>query len=654
VPLAAPLLLSAQQPTPRDLASLDLEELARIKITSVSRKPESLGTVAASVHVLTRDDIRRSAATSLPEVLRLVPGLQVARASSREWGIGARGFNNASSDKLLVLVDGRAIYSPVFAGVFWDVQDVVLADIERIEVILGPGASMWGSNAVNGVINIITLRATETVGGQAAADVGSEDRVRLRGRYGVRVGGDGAAVRLSGQYLNRDAAGQFGTDGDARNDWQWGTVGARLDTRAGARDGLSAEARAYWASGDQFRVLPAPAPPFLQPDSGGTVASGAFARVQWTRTYSDRSGLALQAYVDHSLRRDGGFWLRGRMNIADLDFQHRFPIGRRHDVVWGAELRLIDDDDTPSYTFGFDPPARTVSLATGFLQDDIDLGAGRWFLTAGTRLERSSYTGVEVQPMIRLRWSPTAAHTLWASASRAVRSPSRLDEDIREVAGTIPSSPPVTVVATGIDRFKSEQLTAYELGYRGSLARELGVDASLHYQAYRRLRTLLPGPVDPVSHELDYTVRNGGLGESYGATLAATWRVRPRWRLRASYTYLHLFAGLVEDRPGEVVDAIGGPNPSHQASLQSSWDIGRTIELDLFGRYVDSLTTTPGTPPYAQADVRLAWRPVPSLTLALVGQDLLAARHREFRSDVFVPDLREIERRVVGRVVWRF
>jgi iron complex outermembrane receptor protein len=642
----------AQQPPRRDLASLDLEELAKIKVTSASRKTESLGTVAASLYVLTRDDIRRAAATSLPELLRLIPGLQVARGSSRDWSIGARGFNNSSSDKMLVLVDGRAVYSPIFAGVFWDVQDVVLADVERIEVILGPGASMWGSNAVNGVINITTLRSVETVGGVVALDVGSEDRLRARGRYGVRVG-NGGAVRLSGQYLDRDAAGQFGTDRDARDDWQWGTVGARYDSRPGARDELTAQAQAYWATGERLRILPTPAPPFAQADSGNLVASGVYGRVRWGRELSERSGFALQAYVDHSLRKDGAFWSRGRVDIFDTDFQYRMSVGQRHDVVWGAEYRVIVDDNTPSYTLAFDPPKRTLMLATGFLEDDIDLGAGRWFLTLGSRFERSTFSGLEVQPTARLRWSLSTRHTAWASVSHAVRSPSRLDEDIREVAGTFPSTPPVTVVAAGIDRFKPEKLTAYELGYRGEVAREVGLDGSLFFHSYRRLRTLLPGPIDPVTNELAYTVRNGGLGESWGGTLAATWRIRPRWRLRASYTYHHSFAGLREDRAGEVVDAVDGSNPSHQASIQSSWDIGRTIELDVYARYVDSLKVA-GIPEYAQADVRIGWRPVPALTIALIGQDLLAKRHREFGRDVFVPDLREIERRIVGRIGWLF
>ncbi|HUR93287.1 MAG TPA: TonB-dependent receptor [Gemmatimonadales bacterium] len=650
--LLGPALLCAQQPVSRDLASLDLEELANIKVTSVSRKPESLGTVAADVQVLTRDDIRRSGVTSLPELLRRVPGLQVARANSRDWSIGARGFNSASADKLLVLVDGRAIYSPIFAGVFWDVQDVVLADIERVEVILGPGASMWGSNAVNGVINVITLRATETVGGQAALDVGTEDRARVRARYGLNVGNAGA-VRVIGQYLDRDAAARFGSDGDAPNEWRWGTAGARFDSRPGSRDRLSAQAQAYWGSGDRLRVLPAPAAPFVQPDSADLTASGMFGRVQWTRELSERSGFALQAYVDHSLRHDGAFWRRGRVNIFDLDFQHRLPLGRRHDLVWGAEYRLIDDDNAPSYTLAFDPPARTVSLATGFIEDDIDLGGGGWYLTAGARFERTTYTSLDVQPTARLRWSPRPGQTLWASVSRAVRSPSRLDEDIREVAGTIPTTPPITVVAAGVDRFEPERLTAYELGYRGEAAHEVGLAGSLFFHSYRRVRTLVPGAVDPATNELRYSVRNGALGESYGGTLSATWRVRPSWRLRASYTYTHTFAGLVDARPGEVLDAVSGVNPRHQASLQSSWDIGRTIELDLHARFVDSLEVA-GVPEYAQADVRIGWRPVPALTIALVGQDLLARRHREFSSDVFVPYLSEIERRVLGRVVWRF
>jgi iron complex outermembrane recepter protein len=650
--LLVPSVSVSQQPTPRDLASMELEELAQIKVTAASRKPEPVGQVAAALHILTRDDIRRSTATSLPELLRLVPGLHVARGGARDWTVSARGlFTSLSADKLLVLVDGRPIYSPIFAGVFWDVQDVVLADVERVEVILGPGASVWGSNAVNGVINVITLRATQTIGGQLAADVGTEDRVRVRGRYGIPAGG-GAAVRVYGQYLDRDGAAVLG-GGDARNDWEWGTVGARFDTRAGARDGLSAQAQAFWATGEQQRLLPAPDPPYRQLDEGDLVASGAYARVRWTRELSERSGFALQAYVDRTRRTDGGFWRDSRVDVAELDFQHRFAAGARHDIVWGAGYRLIDDDNPATYTLAFLPQRRTVSLAQGFLQDDIDLGGGRWYLTLGTRLERSSYTDLEVQPTVRLRWSPALGHTAWAAVSRAVRSPSRLDMDLREVAGTIPSEPPITVVAQGVDRFEPERLIAYEIGYRGEPARNFGLDASTFLHTYRRLRTLVPEAPDPATGTLRYVIRNGAYGDSWGGTLAATWRVVPRWRLRASYTYQHVWSGPSADRPGEVVDAVDGLSPAHQASLHSAWDIARAVELDLYFRWVDELEAF-AIPDYAQADARVSWRPSESLTLAIIGQDLLAERHQEFRADVFVPQAREIERRVLGRVAWRF
>ena len=656
IPLAVLLLspgaLAAQQPTPQDLASMELEELAQIRVTAASRKSEPLGQVAADIHILTRDDIRRSGATSLPELLRLVPGLQVARLGSREWVVSARGlFSSLSADKFLVLVDDRPIYSPIFAGVFWDVQDVVLADIERVEVILGPGASVWGSNAVNGVINVITLRATQTIGGQAGVDVGTEERVRVRGRYGVPVGG-GSAVRVYGQYLDRDGTKVLG-GGDARNDWSWGAVGARFDTRPGARDVLSAQVQAYWAGGEQVRVLPAPDPPYQELDDDDLIASGAYARARWTREISERSGFSLQAYVDRTRRTDGDFWRDSRVDVAEVEFQHRFAAGRRHDLVWGAGYRLIDDDNPPTYTLAFLPQRRTLSLAQGFIQDDIDLGGGRWHLTLGTRLERSTYADLEIQPTARLRWSPSATHTAWAAVSRAVRSPSRLDMDIREVAGSIPTDPPITVVAQGVDAFEPERLLAYELGYRGEPARNLGLDVSVFFHSYDRLRTLRPEPLDPATNTIRYVVRNGAYGESWGGTVAATWRVLPQWRLRPSYTYLNVWSGLIIERPGEVVDAVDGLTPSHQAGLQSSWDLARALELDVHVRWVDELEAF-AIPDYAQADVRLAWRPTPELTLAVIGHDLLAARHREFRSDVFVPEVRELERRVLGRVVWRF
>ncbi|MGH7497939.1 MAG: TonB-dependent receptor plug domain-containing protein [Gemmatimonadales bacterium] len=642
---------AAQQPQAGTLGGLDLDQLGRVQITSASRKPELISQAAAAIFVITRDDIRRSGSTSLPEALRLAPGLQVARVGTREWAISSRGFNDQSTNKLLVLIDGRAVYSPLFAGVYWDIQDIPLGEIERIEVILGPGATLWGANAVNGVINVIRRNAEDTPGGAVALTGGTEEHLAAVGRYGARIGTNGA-IRVYGKYVDRDPSALVGSR-DASDDWSFGLGGARFDQILPKASRLTLQSEVYGGSGGEPQLLPTLTPPFVQTTDEDVKVGGGHLLARWSRELSDRSQVSFQSYYDRSTRDQPDFFGRLSVDILDFDFQHRFGIGRRHDIVWGLGYRLVHDDVTGALPIAFDPSDRTTNLLTGFLQDDIELRPDRWFLTLGTKLEHNDFSGFEFQPNIRLLWRPAQRHTFWSAVSRAVRSPSRVDSDVRELAQVIPGPTPTLLLVDGSPDFGSEELISYELGYRSEVSRALSVDVALYYNHYDNLRSVRAQP-DPASPPvLRFVVSNGAEGETYGGTIAGTWKVAPSWRLRGSYTYLHMFARTMKDHPGEIADVRPGRNPTHQASLQSSFNLTHAIDFDLDLRYVDSLPL-PRIPGYVEADARLGWAIGPDVTVSIVGQDLLHHRHAEFPPAFFSLEPREIERRGYAKVVWRF
>ena len=649
---AVPGPLRAQEPdvAQQDLADLDIEQLGRGRITSASRRPELASRAAAALFVITREDIRRSGAGSLPEALRLAPGLQVARVTARDWSITARGFAEQSPNKLLVLVDGRAVYSPLFAGVFWDVQDVVLEDVDRIEVILGPGATLWGSNAVNGVINVITRPATDTRSRLLALRAGTAQHVMATGRWGTALGA-GGALRVYGRYLDREPS-RLGDGSEAEDDWRQGQGGFRLDLDAAARDHLTFQGDLYGGSGGQVVRRAVLGPPFAEVVEDELKADGANLIARWSRRLGERSELQVQAYYDRSIRKVPSSFGRIAVDIADVELQHRVPLGDRHDFVWGAGYRLNHDTISGVFPTRLVPGARTTHLATAFAQDEIELAPRRWYLTLGTKLEHNSYSGLEAQPNARLLWLPSAAHTLWSAVSRAVRIPSRLDTDLSFVAQVLPTDPRIIVRFQGNEDFRAEELVSWEAGYRAQLRPSLSVDASVYYAWYDRLRstrTLAPLPeggdvVQPVS------IGNDGLGEAYGGTIAVHWYPSRRLKLQASYTLLEMHVRLQDDAPaGSAANVNTGFNPEHQATLRSSLALPHELELDLAFRYVGELPS-PRVPDYLEADARLGWSVRPGLTLAVVGRDLLSDRHPEFSS---LPQ-REIERRGEIQLEWRF
>ncbi len=643
----------------RDLTELSLEELMNVQVMSVSKRTETMSEAAAAVYVLTQEDLRRAGVTSIPEALRQVPGLQVARATSNTWAISARGFNGRFANKLLVLIDGRSVYTPLFSGVFWDVQDTLLEDVERIEVIRGPGATLWGANAVNGVINIITKSAHQTQGGLVTAAAGSEIDHLVGVRYGAGAGR--ASWRLWAKAFDRDP-GARPDGGDAQDGWAVARGGFRLDATLADGDALTVQGDLYdGESGERQRFetfpdLVARDTVFDNEISGGNLLA------RWSHTLTAASHLTLQAYYDRTERILPTI-LGETRDTFDLDFQHAVSTVR-HELVWGLGARRTRDRLDGSDFISFDPEERTDDLYGGFVQDEIVVVPERLWLTAGVKIEENDYTGLEVQPSVRALWIPRQRHTLWAAAARAVRTPSRAEEDVRLLADVLPpgalfpGAPPAIAVFLGSPSFESEELLAYEAGYRVGLPAGLFLDVAAFYNAYDELRSSSPGEptlvLAPVPHLIIPNVIDNRMeGETWGLEVAAQWWPSDRWRIVAAYTFLDMHLALEEEDPTGAALAVEGESPEQQLSLRSSWDLTDGLALDLVGRYVDALPSQ-GVEDYVEADLRLAWTPRPELTLAVVGRNLVHDRHQEFVPEIIPTEPTAVERSVHAAVTWSF
>ena len=653
--LVAPAsVVAAQEPeapaASASLADLDIEQLAGIRITSASRREEPIAEAATAVFVITGEDIRRAGATSIPEALRLAPGLQVARLTARDWSVTARGFAEQSPNKLLVLVDGRAVYSPLFAGVFWDAQVVPMEDVERIEVILGPGATLWGSNAVNGVINVTTRAAGDTRGGLVALRAGTAEPVGATARYGVSLGRR-VGARVYGTYFDRDPSRL--TDGaEGEDGWAFGQGGFRVDAAPEERTTLTLQGDLYDGSGDQTARLVTPDPPFAQLVLGRRMVRGGNVLGRLTRRFGEAADLQVQAYYDRAVRDQPPTTGRVTVDIGDVEVKLHRGFASRHDLVAGIGVRTVSDELEPTFGTQLLPARRTTHLLTAFAQGQIEVVPERWTMTVGAKVEENGLSGLEVQPNLRLRWTPASHHTVWGAVSRAVRVPTRLDTDVLFVTQVIPGSPSTLVRVEGNEAFESEELVAGEIGYRGEVAQTLSLDISAYYSSYDRLRSITP--LAPTAEGgfaiVPITIDNRAQGHAYGGTLAATWRPRAGFLLRGSYTLLEMEVALVEGAPaGAVANVNAGFNPRHQAAVTGYVALPHALELHLAGRYVGELPD-PRVPGYIEADARLGWRIREELSLAVVGRDLLSRRHPEFTS---LP-LREIPRRAEVQLEWRF
>ena len=611
-------------PSASVLKKLSLDELMDLQVTSVSKRPEKLSESASAIQVITGDDIRRAGATSVPEALRLASNLEVAQVDSRQWAISARGFNNVLADKMLVLIDGRTVYTPLYAGVYWDVQDVMMEDLDRIEVISGPGATQWGSNAVNGVINITTKSAKDTQGGLVVAGLGTELHTSEEVRYGGKLAPN-LYYRVYAKYFDRGDSVRP-NERSSNDSWHDGQVGFRMDYDGVPGDVLTLQGDAY--KGD-----------ISQGPTDDTRVSGSNVLGRWTRAFADNSDVKVQVYFDRTHRRIPGSFTQD-IDTYDVDFQHRRPLGTAHDFVWGLAYRFVQDDvlNTPANAF---LPAHTGRASfSGFAQDEIAFAEDRLHLTAGTKIEHNNYTGLEIEPSVRLAWKPDPKQTVWGAVSRAVRTPSRIDRDLYS-----PATPPYRI--TGGEQVVSEKLIAYELGYRAQIDPHFSLSLATFINHYDDLRSLEPlNPPQPFPVQSSSGLR----GKSSGAELTAEWQVTPAWRLRAAWTELRVSS---EPQPGNLDrptrDSIAR-DPNHQLLLRSLLNLSANWECDATVRYLAPISTQ-AVPGYTEADVRVGWRPTPEWEFSVLGQNLLHDHHPEFNTP---GTRRELQRAIYAKASWRF
>lgn len=645
-----------------DITELSLEELLSVEITSVSKKTEKASDAAAAVFVINQEDIKRSGATSIPEVLRMVPGLQVARIDANKWAVSSRGFNAYSSNKLLVLMDGRTLYSPLFSGVLWDTQDTMLDDIERIEVIRGPGASLWGANAVNGVINIITKNSADTQGGLLSAGTGSEEKGFGSVRYGAKIN-DHTTYRVYGKNFYRDDL-EFADGSKANDDWHQWRGGFRLDSVPDSPYSFTLQGNGYKEYTDSTTNIPTTSPPFSADivDQSNTKGGDILSRL--TRKGPNNSEMSLQAY--YTREKNKSQILGSEQDTADLEFQHRFQATAKQELTWGLGYRYTHDTMENSATISFDPASRTDQLLSTFIQDEITLVEDLLRLTLGSKLEHNDYTGYEVQPSGRLLFTPHKHHTFWAAVSQAVRTPSQADENARARSAIVPSAylglPPgdlAEITVSGSEEFKSEKLTAYEIGYRTQVHERLAFDATAFRNDYSRLRTIpqatasLSFTGDPtVPYQLDYKDANTMAGHTYGFELVVDGKPLDWWRLQLAYTFLRL--DLQETGQGVYSsEDAEGESPRNQISLRSMMDLCSSVTLDTWLRYVDNLPTY-GIDSYVALDARIGWQLNPQIELSLVGQNLLDNAQPEFGSLYINTIPSEIKRSVYAQVRMTF
>jgi iron complex outermembrane receptor protein len=616
--LTASISAQAALSDSRDLAELSLEELGNIQVTSVSKRSESVANAPASIFVITGNDIRRSGATSLPEALRLAPNLQVARMDARNYAVTSRGFNTAIENKLLVLIDGRTVYTPLFSGVLWDAQDVMLEDVERIEVISGPGATLWGANAVNGVINVITRSAASTQGTLVAAGAGNRERNGV-----VRYGGatdNGGHYRVYGKHARNDDS--------QRADGTNVATGYRRD-QTGFRADWGTETDGVTMHGDAYSGR------LNQQGLADIETAGANLVGKLARTLADGSALSLQAYWDYTERNQKNGFIE-HLNTLDVEFRHSTQIAKVHNIVWGGGYRAAFDRIQNGQSFALLPASLDMHWANVFAQDEIELSKSLR-LTAGLKLEDNNYTGTEFLPSLRLAWKPADNELIWGSASRAVRTPSRIDRDFY-----VPAAP---LAISGGAGFESEVAKVYEVGYRVQPAPTISYSMTAFYARYDKLRTQ-----ERNAAGTDSVFGNGAEGKTRGIEMWGSWQAAPAWRLSGGLVAQRIITSL---KPGSTdVSATTGlatNDPSHYWMLRSSWDMSHDKELDVTVRHVGALST-PAVPAYTTADVRFAWRLQHGVELSVVGQNLFNRNHAEFGA---APGRSVFEPTVFFKLLWR-
>jgi iron complex outermembrane receptor protein len=645
---------SAAQSPAGDLTQVSIENLMNVEVTSVSKKEQKLSQVAAAVYVITQEDIRHSGATNIPDLLRMVPGLDVAQINANTWAISSRGFNSEFANKLLVLIDGRTVYTPLFGGANWDTFDVPLEDIDRIEVIRGPGGTIWGANAVNGVINVITKKTEDTLGGLVTTGGGTAAQEFGTVQYGGKIQQD-TSYRIFAKYLNGDHFPDLnGTNGE--DGWHLLHGGFREDTRLSAKDSLTTQGDLYAGSEGSTIVHTILNPPEnvevqrLTPLSGGNVLG------KWNHIFSDRADMTMQIYFDRYTR--SGPEVRETRNTYDFEFQNHLVWGNRQDVIWGFGYRHSADQTLGTIDEAFAPADWDGDLFSAFVQDQITVRPDRVFLSIGTKLENSYFTGFDLQPSIRVAWTPNKRHTFWASISRAARTPARRDEGVQAALAAFPG--PTEVLLEGNANFEAEHVVAYELGYRAQPSPRLSLGATAFINTYTDLESIEPLPpftntnFNPPVMVVPMQLSNKMNGTTYGLEVYGKWKVNRVWTVSPGYSFLHMDLRLDPSSLDTVSVADGeGSNPANQAQLRSHVELFHGLSWDANGYFVGRLANQ-GVPSYTRVDTQLAWKVSERVTLSAVGQNLLQDHHLEFNDFLQVVNSALIKRSAYAKLTWRF
>lgn len=648
--------VQSNQQTPEYLDRLSLEQLGDIQVTTASKEPEKIWQTPAAIYVITQADIRRSGATSIPEVLRLVPGVEVARIDSDHWAVGVRGFGGEFSKSLLVLIDGRSVYSPLFAGVYWQVQNTLFEDIDRIEVIRGPGGTIWGANAVNGIINIITKNSKDTHGGFSSLGGGNVDQAIGEARFGD-TSGNGFDYRVYAKGFTRGP--EFHPDGDNFDEWRMGQLGFRADWDLTKSDALRVQGDMYIGRDGERVAVSSYSPAGIAIINAPHSTSGGNITASWRRQVSDHSDIEMRGYFDRTSRFSPQ--LDEIRNTFDIDLLYHRMMGRQ-DVLFGVGARWSPDNITQKFaTLDFEPHQETDSIYSWFIQDQIGLVPGKLSLLLGSKFDHNNRSGFEVQPNTRLLWTPTSHQTVWAAVTRAVRTPSRLDQDLQltDYLGTVamgPTKVPVFLRIVGNPKFRSEHLLGTEIGYRTLVGRKLYVDFSAFRNDYNDLYGYGPGTgfleavPSPAHLVLQESLANALKGDTNGGEVAPDWKPAHWLELRGSYSYLHLY---VHDKPGFTdrtnTASDNGSSPRHQIVIQPIFNLPGKIEFDVAYRYVSALPYQNVTA-YKTTDARFGWHPSHSWELSIAGQNLLQPHHAEFGSNV--DTIVGIKRDVYGKITW--
>jgi iron complex outermembrane recepter protein len=636
------------------LKQLSLAQLGDVEVTTASKEPEEVWKTPAAIYVLTNEDIRRSGVTSIPEVLRLVPGVQVSRIDNDHWAVAIRGFADQFSKSMLVLVDGRSLYTPLFAGVYWALQDgILLEDVQRIEVIRGPGGTIWGANAVTGVINIITKTAKDTHGALASAGGGNIDQGIGGFRYGAGNGSN-LDYRIYGKGFSRGAA--FHPDDQGFDTWRMGQMGFRTDWDLETNDHLTVQGDMYKGGVGEAVGFGSFTPPGQIISDQAVAVSGGNFLARWRHDLREGSDIQIQAYYDRTYARAPHY--EETRNTFDVDFIHHLTLGARQNFIWGLGARLSPSQFVQTIpTLDFIPHDIANNVYSGFVRDEIAIVPNRFSLTVGSKLEHNNYTGFEFQPSVRGLWSITPRQTLWAAVTRSVRTPSRIEEDFHLTDFGI-ASPLAYVAVDGNHQLSSERLIGYEAGYRTLVTPKFYVDIAVFHNDYNNLISLGAPTLtlDPTPAPLHFTIRvpyvNGLRGSTDGFEIAPDWKPARWWQMKATYSYLNL---NLESKPG-VVDGGGyvtqdeGSSPHNQTTFQSRFNLPKGLEFDQTYRYVSALPAQL-IKSYSTADVHLAWRATRQVEFSIAGENLFQTHHPEFGHDV--SPLVGIKRSVYAQITWR-